>query len=248
MNAVITNGALFVGFAPGTNIFSYSYNGNIWITVSGAVVNSVTAVAWSGQVFAAGAAGGVNDSKFYFSYDGINWITASISILTPISATVNSIVWTGTQFVAGTTSGIYTSPDGNIWTGAGVSGVIKAVAYSSNVVPDLTIGNLSFNSKQQSIYNTVNTVQLMSNGMLLNQLYTGTGPGFVGVLCNSPQTALGVGGTIASLAISSASASFSTLSTQSATISTLFTHSATISTATISSLFAQRAIFSTASI
>ena len=74
---------------------------------------------------------------------------------------------------------------------------MNSMTYSFNTVPDLTLGNTTFYANQQpqtlGAASSINTVLLMSNALLLNDLYTDTS-GKVGVNCNSPQVALDVNG------------------------------------------------------
>lgn len=211
---VVWNGRMFVaGGADSTGsiaaaVMKYSYDGIVWYDCLGVVgraatVRTILNVAWNGKRFVAVGLGGGFVRNIIWSDDGINWSSANATF----SGEGDNIVWNGNLWVASGqdaagANSIRYSLDGINWTaGSGLSGnggyFTWALGWSSNLIADAQIGNTYFYSGQANNYNTsptsTNTVQLFSNALLLNQLYTDT-TGKVGIDCNAPETALGVNG------------------------------------------------------
>ena len=204
--SVVWNGYLFVaGADDSTCSLKYSYNGIVWYNCRGSFgLTSLTKViSWSGKRFVAIQAVYASGNHILYSDDGITWSRSGQTVSNPYS-----LVWTGTQFVVGTSKSAvlpktFVSENGIYWTEVTPSVayntelIMNSMTYSFNTVPDLTLGNTTFYANQQpqtlGAASSINTVLLMSNALLLNDLYTDTS-GKVGVNCNSPQVALDVNG------------------------------------------------------
>jgi hypothetical protein len=211
---VIWNGRMFVaGGADSTAsvsaaVMKYSYDGIAWYDGQGVVgrrtgAGQVNSIAWSGQRFVATCEGARFTNFLIYSDDGINWQNTNGTF----TSAGGRVVWNGTRWVAtgvDTTAGkvLQTSTDGINWSNSSgnteTSPFTVAVGWSSNVFPDAQIGNMFVYNNQANNFTTsptsTNTIQLFSNAMLLNEMYTDT-TGKVGINCNAPGgSALAVNG------------------------------------------------------
>lgn len=200
-----TNGRLFV--AGGSNSPTvYSFNGINWSNVigipSGPNITTLS-LATNGRVFVAH----VNDGgfagtyTFYYSFDGISWISSTTTPNT--GRTAMSITWNGTRFIAGSSNSfvIHTSPDGITWTTAapntGATGLVNvpSIVFTSNVSPDLQIESLSFFGKNQwPTTRSTNTIHMGQSTLVIDNLVRIGTDGRVGINCNVPQYTLDVNG------------------------------------------------------
>ena len=209
--SIIWNGNVFVAMGnDATTNLKYSYDGITWAnstatSPSGLSPNTPnSSLAWSGKHFVAiqftttFSAGG----KILRSTNGIDWTT---SVTQPVCPT--SVTWDGVKFVlvcgtGGTPSSvnnIYTSPDGSTWTAGNTSmNCIPNIEFTTNTTPTLDLGNTSFYTNAQPQFQgnqSTNTVTMLSNAIVLNNLYTDN-TGRVGINNNAPAYALDVNGTV----------------------------------------------------
>jgi sugar lactone lactonase YvrE len=201
---VVWNGFVFVaGGEDTTCTLKYSTDGIIWYDCKGSFgLNPTKVVVWSGKRFVAVQNYSSEGTNIFYSDDGITWLTSPQSIRNGVS-----LIWTGSQFILGTSMPgsdplLYVSTDGIYWAeqspiaGYDTNLIINSLAYSSNTFPDMKIANTNFFSKQPQILGNItstNTIQSMSNGFLINSLYSET-TGRVGINNNNPQVALDVNG------------------------------------------------------
>ena len=109
-NGVAWNGSLWVAVGAGTNTLATSPDGVTW-TGQGTTVFQTEGrvVAWNGAYWLAGS---VSDTaaQIAYSVNGLTWTKVACPI-----PNVYSLVWIGTQWIAGGTTGIAKSPDGLVW-------------------------------------------------------------------------------------------------------------------------------------
>lgn len=203
---VVWNGMLFVaGGADTACTLKYSTDGIVWNNCTGSYgVNPTKVIVWSGKRFVAIQPVYGAGTNIFYSDNGIAWLNSAQSI-----SYATSLIWTGSQFILGTSKSataatMFVSTDGVTWTQQApttpydTSIVMNSLAYSSNTVPDLKLANTNFFSKQpqfQGSSSNTNTIQSMSNALLINNLYSETS-GRVGINNNNPKVALDVNGSI----------------------------------------------------
>ena len=207
---VVWNGVLFVaGGTDTTCTLKYSTDGLTWYNCKGSYAPTSSTghrevtVVWSGKRFVAVHAVIAAGFNIFYSDDGITWSGVQQSIINAYS-----LVWTGSEFIIGTSFAtgvapfLYVSTDGITWaqrtptTSYDTGLIMNSLAYSYNTVPDLKLANTNFFSKQpqfQGSSSNTNTVLSLSNGFLINNLYSETS-GKVGINNNNPKVALDVNG------------------------------------------------------
>jgi hypothetical protein len=117
---------------PNTGIL-YSTNGSNWTEpLSCPITGLKTAIGWNGSRLVVSGEGG-----FVYSDDyGINWEICTGSTFFYEA----SIVWNGSYWLASGFSGITKSLDGISWVATDYTNVTIGLAYNSNAVPSLAIG------------------------------------------------------------------------------------------------------------
>ena len=129
INTVIWSGTQFVAVGSNGSIIT-SPDGITWTRRNGGTTEELITITWSGSQFFAFAASGTHT----VSSDGVNWEWRS-----PTPQNVQSVTWTGTQFVTvgtGATPGsppvVLTSPNGVTWTLRNATGVrsLRSVTWT----------------------------------------------------------------------------------------------------------------------
>jgi hypothetical protein len=131
--ALTWNGSIWLagGNYNGDAQILYSANGIDWIVsdLNGTIPTSVRAIGWNGTILVAGG----YDSSFggrtlAYSYDGITWsATPSPTFIT----LCDTVAWDGITWQAGGDGGIFTSPDGIIWT---INGIVPNYLPQVNAI------------------------------------------------------------------------------------------------------------------
>jgi len=106
------------------NGFSYSQDGVRWhASGTSTVGQTFSDVTWGGDRFVA-----VAPSYAAWSQDGVSWV------LVAVPANLNSVVWTGTSFVAGTSDGgVLHSVNGSEWTFEVLPGDVVSITCGNGV-------------------------------------------------------------------------------------------------------------------
>ena len=197
--ALAWNGYMWVAGGTGTNSLAYSFDGINWIAVPGStsIFTATRGIAWNGIQWVAVGSG---TNSIAYSYDGITWVGIGTSIF---STAGRSVAWNGILWIAGgegTNTHAY-SYDGINWTGGGSGRVgtrLLAIAYSSNLQPDIQMNN--FNIYGQNIPNYItstNQLFVTSTSMVLNNsLYVNNANDRVGINNSFPSTTLDVTGSL----------------------------------------------------
>jgi hypothetical protein len=162
-NGVAWNGSMWVAVGKGnSHEMAYSYDGITW-TANGNPFNSGEGgfcVAWNGKIWVAGG-GGNNNNAIIYSYDGINWLSATSTMFNGANNMkyVKSIKWSGRVWVAvgstndNTVSNIANSQDGIHWYSASSTNtantIFNGVAFNSSRPSTIT-----FNDATGSISST----------------------------------------------------------------------------------------------
>ena len=208
--SIVWNGTTFVAMGnDATTNLKYSSNGITWtdataplLSLTGNSTNSI--LAWSGKMFVAIQAGTLLTSagRILYSTNGISWTAATTTPVYPTSVTwdgVRFFIICGTNGSASTSNNIFSSFDGITWTSATVSlNSIPIINFTTNTTPTLDVGNTSFYTNAQPQFQgnqSTNTVTMLSNAIVLNNLYTDN-TGRVGINTNTPGFNLDVGGSI----------------------------------------------------
>ena len=131
--ALCWNGSLWLagGNYSGSARILYSIDGNDWVVadLNGTITTSVRAIGWNGTVLVAGGYDpSYGGNTLAYSYDGITWLT-SLSYAFPVLC--DTIAWDGITWQAGGDGGIFTSPDGIIWT---INGIVPNFLPQVNAI------------------------------------------------------------------------------------------------------------------
>ena len=129
---------------------SYAYNGNIWVCVG----ISNTSVPDIGIAFSTGGTGNWQYVNSLTTTNAMTGITITSSLLTPSSTTTtfNSVIWSGSKFIAMGTAGAYAySYNGINWIG-----------YHPTVSDLITINKIGYNNITTG-YNNINNQIVISS-------------------------------------------------------------------------------------
>ena len=179
----------------------YSLDGKTFMPVISATFSvGCFDIVWNGTLFV--AVGTDSTSSIKYSYDGITWVAATITV--SAGTAFKGVSWNGSLFITVVSSingQYYSSKDGIVWTAIGTtnSSIIgpRTIMFSSNVVPDFQVENLGIYGKgQPPLTTSTNTIALYPSTIVLNNTITVSQSGFVGVNCNAPKVALDVNGTL----------------------------------------------------
>ena len=212
--SIVWNGTTFVAIGNDTTTsvnLKYSFDAITWtnstvpsyISIRAANTNT-TILSWSGKVFVAVlAADYTSAGRIFWSRNGITWTQSATTPVCP-----SSVTWDGVKFVllcgtngatTSTTNNIFTSPDGSTWTALNTSmRCVPIINFTTNTTPTLDVGNTSFYTNAQPQFQgnqSTNTVTMLSNAIVLNNLYTDN-LGNVGIRNNAPAFNLDVAGSI----------------------------------------------------
>lgn len=127
--------------APNSTYVLTSTDGNTWaqnLTVPQAG-QSISDLAWSGQLFVATT---VANGLVLVSQDGLTWVEVIISATSPATL---SIIWDGSQFIAGGIGGrLFISPDGMNWTlhaTPSTANILGIAASDTTLIADGVVGS-----------------------------------------------------------------------------------------------------------
>jgi hypothetical protein len=140
MRDIVWSGSLFVAVGHGGTILT-SPDGLSWtsrtLNVHQRLDQHLRGIAWSGSQFVAigGYSGIINPTGMFFtSPDGITWTSHTSGT----KQYLFSVVWSGSQYVAGGLNGtILTSPDGISWT-----------SHSVTITPDFGLNGIAWSGTQ----------------------------------------------------------------------------------------------------
>ena len=172
----------------GVGIIYSSTDGITWTSrTSNFASNNINTVVFANSVFVAGSANGLLNS----SPDGTTWTNRFTPTQTANGLSINTVVWTGTTFVAGgvktsdyATTPLYSissSPDGITWTNKAnpqFGGNIQFLIYGASTVVAvgaLNGGTLSYSLDNGATWTDTNNFQSSSSaGVLQTMAYNGS--------------------------------------------------------------------------
>ena len=139
----------------GGYVFSSTDLGANWTQVGSNFSGPVRSLATNGQVVVAGvSATAVNETLYYSplsSSNTYNWQLCSGSLF---ATSTNSVIWSGTEFVAGGNDGLRTSSDGITWANPGTLSLnVNNLGFTSNAA---TMINLTNNGQSFLVQDTPN--------------------------------------------------------------------------------------------
>ena len=209
--AVSTDGRNWIAVGIDTNsnaIMKYSANGINWSNISTTGANGLSGAAvgvkYNGRLWVVtGNNNDANQNTYLYSFNGLNW---SYGTATSANTTSASPTWSGSLWVAPTNdvsagNRLRWSLDGINWNASVNANIFgnqaNAVAFTSNVFPDLQVENLSIYGKSQfPTQNSTNSIYLGVSSMNINNLlYVQQNPHRIGINCNAPTQTLDILGT-----------------------------------------------------
>lgn len=205
--SVATNGRLWVATGvptvAGQATIKYSIDGSTWLDCAGTFSASGWGVATNGSLWVAIGVDATAANIIKYSRDGITWLN-SAGAFPSGGVGSGSVIWTGSQWVVGGYTSassplVYFSSNGINWTAASTanlgSAVIRGMAYSSNVIPDLQVENLAiFGCNQWPMHLSTNSIKISNSNLTINDFVTinSNTNSAVGIGTPSPQTTLHV--------------------------------------------------------
>ena len=144
---IVWTGCNWVGVGAGgyDRSFVTSSNGIDWPISFGYGFDGVgNAIAWNGsRLVAVGSYYTGYPSILYSDTYGATWENATGTLFDTIGEEGRTVVWNGSYWLAGGTSGVRKSYDGKTWfqPGASPSYLFSGLAWASNALPSLIVGN-----------------------------------------------------------------------------------------------------------
>ena len=132
-NGIIWAGVSNATITAGNNVFISSYDGINWIGNGlggvGMTGGNINNIATNGTMFVA-CGSNTSQTGYFYSYNGINWYVAAVSIVTP---NTQGVVWGGTFWLATANNApyYYTSTNGVYWTGTALT--VSSIQFSYSV-------------------------------------------------------------------------------------------------------------------
>ncbi len=123
--------------------FATSSNGLAWSTINYGFIGSGRGIAWNGmRLVAVGAYDTGFPSILYSDTYGQSWESASGTLFDTVGASGQCVVWNGSYWLAGGTTGIRKSYDGVTWFQPVASPTYSftGLGWSSNALPSLAVG------------------------------------------------------------------------------------------------------------